>query len=72
MGTDGTVEAVAHDCPCAMTSCALHGHCVECVRGHRTNRDHIPECLQDQLREQITALARQVQLSASEARPTPD
>ena len=71
MATDDNVEAIAADCPCKLTSCTIHGHCVECVRGHRTNRNHIPECLQDQLREAIASLAKQVEYSVTDARPNP-
>jgi len=32
----------------------------------------LPECMQDLLREHITALAQQVELAVADARPTPE
>lgn len=61
---------LAEDCPCTQLACPIHGNCVECVRNHRRHKRHIPECLQDVLREQITALAKQVEFSVMDERPT--
>jgi sugar phosphate isomerase/epimerase len=66
-----TVEAVAEDCPCLVTNCPIHGHCVECVRGHRHAANHIPECMQDQLRDLVAALARKLEYEVKDVRPKP-
>lgn len=63
---------LAEDCPCIQLDCPIHGNCVVCVRNHRLNESHNPECLQDVLREQIAALARKVEFGVVEERPKPD
>jgi hypothetical protein len=62
---------LAEDCPCIQLDCPIHGNCVECVRGHRQHKRHIPECMQEVLREQIAALAKKVEYDVVEARPEP-
>jgi hypothetical protein len=68
---DQPAPGLAEDCPCQLRTCAIWGNCVECVRVHRTNRHHLPECLQDALRECIVLLARQVELGVVDQRPVP-
>lgn len=65
------VICLAEDCPCIQLDCPIHGNCVVCVRNHRLNGSHIPECLQDVMREQIAALAKKVEYDVVEARPKP-
>lgn len=64
-------KAIAADCPCIQTHCHMHGNCLECVSAHRTGKHHVPECLQDQLRELVIKLAAQVEFKAVENRPAP-
>jgi len=59
----------AADCPCELTTCSIRGNCVECVRVHRTNQAHLPECLQPMLRSLIADLAGKVELRVTEGRP---
>jgi hypothetical protein len=59
----------AADCPCQLTTCPIWGNCVECVRGHRTNQNHLPECLQPILRGLVEELARKVEYGIVEQRP---
>lgn len=65
-------KTIADDCPCIQTHCPMHGNCVECVAAHRKGKHHVPECLQDQLRGAIAALAAQVELKTVENRPVPE
>ena len=68
---ENTPAVMAEDCPCLLVSCAIHGNCVECVRVHRAHRGHIPECMQEVLRECIAELAKQVELGVVDERPEP-
>ena len=63
---------LADDCPCTQSACPIRGDCIACVRAHRQHKKHLPECLQEILREYISALAQQVELSVADARPTPE
>ena len=62
-------EGYASDCPCLNLKCSKWGDCVACVRMHRTNRTHVPECLQPMLRDYIAAIAEKVELKVTDARP---
>jgi hypothetical protein len=59
----------AADCPCQLMSCAFWGNCLECVRVHRTNGAHVPECMQPMLRGLVEELARKVEFRVEEGRP---
>jgi len=59
----------AADCPCELLSCTIRGDCVACVRVHRQNESHIPECLQPILRGLIEQLAGRVEYRVVEGRP---
>jgi len=48
------------------------GNCIECVRIHRANKEHLPECMHDVLRDHIAALAKQVELGVVAQRPHPE
>lgn len=65
----GTCRTIAHDCPCTNTNCAIWGDCVACVSGHRTARAHLPECMQDIIRDMIADLAAKVEFSVTDERP---
>lgn len=71
MADEKQAGAIAEDCPCLVTDCPIHGNCVECVRGHRTGGHHIPECMQDQLRGLVAALAKQLEYDVKDVRPKP-
>jgi len=58
-------------CPCVQTQCKIRGNCVVCVQNHIVGKKHVPECMQDMLREPIKALAGMVELKTEEKRPTP-
>ena len=55
-------------CPCVQTKCVIRGNCVICVRGHLKLRNHIPECFQEMLLDQIRSLAGLIELGAWETR----
>lgn len=65
------LPVLVDDCPCTQVRCHRHGNCVECIRVHRTRREHIPECLQDMFRDRIRELARLVEYDIRDARRTP-
>ncbi len=59
------------DCPCTQVRCHRHGNCVECIRVHRTRKEHIPECLQDMFRDRVRELAHLVEYDIRDLRRTP-
>jgi hypothetical protein len=59
-------------CPCTQEKCAIHGNCVLCVQNHLERGNHLPECMQDLLRDKVEALAGLMQLTVEEGRPTPE
>jgi hypothetical protein len=61
----------AADCPCPKTKCEWHGRCYECVRIHRINGSHIPNCLQFMFKEKIKQLAEHVELVVCDKPTTP-
>lgn len=56
---------------CTQVRCHRHGNCVECIRVHRTRKEHIPECLQDMFRNRIRELAALVEYDIRDLRRTP-
>jgi hypothetical protein len=56
-------------CPCTQRFCPIRGNCVLCVQNHLEHRRHIPECIQDMLRESIRTLADKMELKTADARP---
>ncbi|MFP4379852.1 MAG: hypothetical protein ACLFUS_05040 [Candidatus Sumerlaeia bacterium] len=68
LGKPGIVD----DCPCVQTECPIWGNCIECVRGHRMGKHHVPECMQPIFRGLIEEMARKVEYKVVEARPTPE
>lgn len=48
----------AADCSCPKTKCPWHGDCYNCVRIHRINGNHVPNCLQFILKDKIKELAK--------------
>lgn len=65
------LPVLVDDCPCTQVRCHRHGNCVECVRVHRTRKEHIPECLQDIFRDRIRELAALVEYDIRDLRRTP-
>jgi hypothetical protein len=59
----------APDCPCIQTRCPLHGNCVECVAVHRKGAGHVPECMQDLLRQTVQKMAALVEYGVIDKRP---
>ncbi|MCP4263138.1 MAG: hypothetical protein GY774_37360 [Planctomycetes bacterium] len=56
-------------CPCTQKECPIRGNCVICIQNHLVNKRHVPECIQNMLREPIKELAKKMELSFSESRP---
>ncbi len=54
------------ECPCPKTECYWHGKCYECVRIHRMQGNHLPNCLQFIVADQIKALADAVELDTTD------
>lgn len=57
-------------CNCVQKDCPIWGNCVLCVENHKVNRNHIPECMQELVRESIATLCRLVEFTPVEKRPT--
>jgi len=67
--TAATPRHIADDCPCLNKRCAMHGDCVRCVAAHRQHRKHIPECMEDIIRDSVKGLAELVEYRVEDARP---
>lgn len=59
-------------CTCVQRECPLWGNCVPCIENHKRSGNHIPECMQELVRESISTLCRLVEYNPVEKRPTPD
>ncbi len=60
------------DCPCTKTKCHWHGNCRDCVRLHRMNGDHLPQCMQPIIAEHVKCLARTAELLTEPKPARPD
>ena len=54
------------ECPCPKTKCYWHGNCRDCVRIHRMQGNHLPNCLQFITKDQIKALAESVEMETTD------
>jgi hypothetical protein len=59
-------------CTCPKVKCEWHGKCYECVRIHRHFRDHVPNCLQFMLQDEVKELARVAECTVAPKPKTPD
>lgn len=57
------------NCPCTQMECPIRGNCVLCVQNHLEHKKHLPECIQNLIRPEISQLSEMVELECSEARP---
>lgn len=62
---------IVEDCPCAQTSCKIHGNCVKCIREHRRHQEHLPECMQTIMRDLVKEMAQKVEFKVVEGRSAP-
>jgi hypothetical protein len=69
LGPDSVKPGCVDDCPCTTLKCKLHGNCVECVRVHRQNQNHLPECMQSMLRGLVKEIAEKVEFSVVDELP---
>jgi hypothetical protein len=58
-------------CSCPKTACEWHGRCRECIAIHRHYRDHVPNCLQEFMRDRIAAVAGLVEMTVADKPRTP-
>jgi hypothetical protein len=58
-------------CTCIQKQCPIWGNCVLCVENHRVNKNHIPECMQELVRDSVATLCRLVEFNPIDKRPTP-
>ena len=56
-------------CSCSQKQCPIRGNCVLCVQNHVENRNHLPQCMQNMLRDNIETLSKMVEFGSSEKRP---
>lgn len=60
-------------CSCPKIHCEWHGDCYTCVRQHRINGNHIPNCLQPILDDTVAKIAEAVEMTISKKpHTTPD
>lgn len=62
---------LCRECPCPKTYCEWHGDCQACIRLHRINGEHIPNCLQSMLEQKVKELAAVAELTVSPKSRTP-
>lgn len=60
------------ECSCPKTKCEWHGDCYSCVRIHRHNGDHVPNCMQFILQDKVKEIARVAEMTAGPSDRTPD
>ena len=61
--------SVNEHCPCVQEQCRIRGNCVVCIQNHLTHGEHVPECIQDMLRDKFEPLAKMLELKTGEGRP---
>jgi hypothetical protein len=59
------------ECPCPKTNCEWHGDCYTCVRQHRINKNHVPNCLQFILDEKVAKIAEVAEMTVTKKPNTP-
>jgi hypothetical protein len=62
--------SIIKNCPCTQKECPIRNNCVLCVSNHLSHKRHIPECMQDILRQDVANLSTKVELDASDIRQT--
>jgi hypothetical protein len=62
---------LCRECSCPKTNCEWHGDCYTCVRQHRINGDHVPNCLQRILDEKVSAIAQVAEMTVQKKPQTP-
>lgn len=56
-------------CNCVQKDCPIRGNCVLCIENHKASRGHIPECMQELLRDSVKHLCKMVEFTPVESRP---
>ncbi|MEI6502942.1 MAG: hypothetical protein WCP21_18180 [Armatimonadota bacterium] len=59
-------------CTCVQRECPLWGNCVPCIENHKRSGNHIPECMQDLVRDSVATLCRLVEFNPLDKRPSPE
>ena len=57
------------NCTCIQNSCPIWGNCVLCIEDHKAGRNHLPECMQDMIRQELSSLCTKVEFDPVERRP---
>lgn len=57
-------------CPCIQKGCPIRGNCVLCIQNHLEHERHVPECVQNILRENIKNLSKMVEYDSKDTRPS--
>ena len=58
-------------CPCPKVNCEWHDDCYTCVRQHRLNGNHVPNCLQFILDEKVAKIAEAAEMTVSKKPSAP-
>jgi hypothetical protein len=59
-------------CTCSQSYCRIRGNCVLCVQNHLEHKRHIPECIQNLLRDNLKPLADKLEYRLEDCRPDDD
>jgi hypothetical protein len=63
--------SINEHCPCTQPECPIRGNCVLCIQAHLDHQKHIPECMENLLRDKVKGLAEMMELTVADARPEP-
>ena len=64
--------SVNNYCPCTQPQCPVWGNCVLCIQAHLDHKEHLPECMENLLREKVKDLSAMMEFTVSDSRPTPE
>ncbi len=64
--------SVNKHCPCTQPECPVRGNCVLCIQAHLDHKQHLPECMENLLRDRVKDLAGMMEFEVTDTRPTPE
>jgi hypothetical protein len=65
----GERPAINPNCDCVQVNCPIHGQCITCIENHKRHKTHVPECMQNILRDRIGGLCALVEFKTIDTRP---
>jgi hypothetical protein len=61
--------SINKSCTCSQKECPIRENCVLCIQNHIEHKRHMPECMQNLIREDIANLSKMVEYNSEEKRP---